>query len=118
MVPSILEMGDGCKFCNRFDPQDCACAGTKENQELFEAKANLVRAQRDEAVTTFKLLSVAGGMTAANLNLPVEIYDPGQHYYMVKEKWIGFDEDNEGGSFFDMDFGNFLNKSSFLDFIH
>ena len=86
-------------------------------QELFEAKANLVRVQRDEAVTMFKLLSVAGGMTAANLNLPVEIYDPGQHYYMVKEKWIGFDEDNEGGSFFDMDFGNFLNKSSFLDFL-
>ena len=86
-------------------------------QELFEAKANLVRAQRDEDVTTFKLLSVAGGMTAANLNLPVEIYDPGQHYYMVKEKWFGFDEDNEGGSFFDMDFGDLLNKSSFLDFL-
>ena len=37
MVPSILEMGDGCKFCSRFDPQECPCLGTKENQELFEA---------------------------------------------------------------------------------
>jgi len=37
MVPSILEMGDGCKFCSRFDPEECPCQGTKENQELFEA---------------------------------------------------------------------------------
>ena len=37
MVPSIIEMGSGCKFCNRFDPQDCPCAGTKKNQELYEA---------------------------------------------------------------------------------
>ena len=36
MVPSILEMGEGCKFCNRFDPDECPCAGTKENQELKE----------------------------------------------------------------------------------
>ena len=36
MVPSILDMGDGCKFCNRFDPEECPCAGTKENQKLTE----------------------------------------------------------------------------------
>ena len=36
MVPSILEMGEGCKFCNRFDSDECPCAGTKENQELKE----------------------------------------------------------------------------------
>jgi len=36
MVPSILDMGDGCKFCNRFDPEECPCAGTKENQKLIE----------------------------------------------------------------------------------
>ena len=40
MVPSILEMGDGCKFCSRFDPEECPCLGTKENQELFEASPN------------------------------------------------------------------------------
>jgi oligopeptide/dipeptide ABC transporter ATP-binding protein len=40
MVPSILDMGDGCKFCNRFDENECPCAGTKQNQELFEAKPN------------------------------------------------------------------------------
>ena len=40
MVPSISDMGDGCKFCNRFDENECPCAGTKQNQELFEAKPN------------------------------------------------------------------------------
>ena len=38
MVPSLLEMGDGCKLCSRFDPKDCACGGTGEEPELFEAK--------------------------------------------------------------------------------
>ena len=40
MVPSILDMGDGCKFCNRFDPEECPCAGTKENQKLIEFKTD------------------------------------------------------------------------------
>ena len=39
MVPSILDMGDGCKFCNRFDPDECPCAGTKENQKLTEVSS-------------------------------------------------------------------------------
>ena len=36
MVPSILELGDECKLCSRFDPQDCACSGTKIEPELVE----------------------------------------------------------------------------------
>ena len=40
MVPSILEFGDGCKLCSRFDPQDCACGGTKIEPDLFEANNN------------------------------------------------------------------------------
>tara|TARA_Y100001970_G_scaffold41597_1_gene51524 strand:+ start:6865 stop:7851 length:987 start_codon:yes stop_codon:yes gene_type:complete len=48
MVPSILEMGDGCKFCSRFDPKECPCMGTKENQELFEAVPNhFVRCKKE-----------------------------------------------------------------------
>ena len=39
MVPSILDMGDGCKFCNRFDPKECPCYGTKENQKLVEVNS-------------------------------------------------------------------------------
>ena len=40
MVPSILEMGDGCKLCSRFDPEDCACGGTGEEPELIETTLN------------------------------------------------------------------------------
>ena len=28
MVPSILELGDGCKLCTRFDPNECAWRNT------------------------------------------------------------------------------------------
>ena len=44
MVPSLLNMGEGCKLCSRFDPEDCACGGTGEEPELYEVKPNhLVR---------------------------------------------------------------------------
>ena len=36
MVPSILELGDECKLCSRFEPKDCACSGTKIEPELVE----------------------------------------------------------------------------------
>ena len=38
MVPSILELGDGCKLCSRFEPEDCACGGTKVEPNLVEVK--------------------------------------------------------------------------------
>ena len=47
MVPSILELGDECKFCcrgsgvvscARFDSHECACAGTTIEPELIEIK--------------------------------------------------------------------------------
>jgi oligopeptide/dipeptide ABC transporter ATP-binding protein len=40
MVPSILEMGDGCKLCSRFEPANCACRGTKEEPELLKVSEN------------------------------------------------------------------------------
>ena len=40
MVPSILEMGDGCKLCSRFEPERCACKGTKEEPDLIEVSNN------------------------------------------------------------------------------
>jgi len=40
MVPSIIEMGEGCKLCSRFDPEDCACKGTKDEPDLIEVSNN------------------------------------------------------------------------------
>ena len=40
MVPSIIEMGEGCKLCSRFEPEDCACKGIKEEPDLIEVSDN------------------------------------------------------------------------------
>ena len=48
MVPSILELGDGCKLCTRFDPKECACGGTKIEPELVEIeKGHFARVNLD-----------------------------------------------------------------------
>ena len=48
MVPSIIDMGDGCKFCSRFNPDECPCKGTKVNQSLVKVTDNhYVRCHKD-----------------------------------------------------------------------
>ena len=66
-------------------------------QELFDARVNLVRAQHDVLAAAFQVKSSAGQMTAQGLNLPVAIYDPTKHYDDVRGKWIGNGIDTENG---------------------
>lgn len=49
-------------------------------QELLDSRVTLVRAQRDEQVAAYQLLSAIGELTAQDLNLPVEYYDPARNY--------------------------------------
>ncbi|HLO76600.1 MAG TPA: TolC family outer membrane protein [Magnetospirillum sp.] len=58
-------------------------------QELFDARVNMVRAQHDEMVAAFQVKSALGQMTAEGLTLPVESYDPTEHYQDVRGQWIG-----------------------------
>ena len=58
-------------------------------EELVDARANLVVAQRDSIVASFALLSSAGLLRVENLNLSVQRYDPSAHYKAVKGKWFG-----------------------------
>lgn len=58
-------------------------------QELLDANVNLVRARHNERVAAFRLLAATGGLTAGNLGLPVEVYDPSQHYKAVRNQWFG-----------------------------
>ena len=58
-------------------------------QELLDSRVTLVRAQRDEVVASFELKESIGNLTAANLTLPVEIYNPELHYREVRDKLIG-----------------------------
>ena len=60
-----------------------------QEQELLNARVNLVRAQRDEMVAAFTVLGAIGQLTARQLNLPVQYYDAGTYYQTVKGKWIG-----------------------------
>jgi outer membrane protein len=60
-------------------------------QELLDAKVNLVRAQRDEIVSGFQLAAAIGRLTAQNLKLPVEVYDPTLNYARTRDRWIGTD---------------------------
>ena len=51
MVPSILELGDECKLCSRFDPEDCACSGTRIEPELVEVSpGHLARVSKEFSV--------------------------------------------------------------------
>ena len=57
-------------------------------QELLDARVALVVAERDEFVASFELAAAIGGLTAANLELPVELYDAGTHYMEVRDlRW-------------------------------
>ncbi|KJS35745.1 MAG: hypothetical protein VR70_15130 [Rhodospirillaceae bacterium BRH_c57] len=60
-------------------------------QELFIANVDRVGAQRTQRVAAFALLAATGGLTAENLGLPVEVYDPSVHYQAVRNKWFGTD---------------------------
>jgi outer membrane protein/adhesin transport system outer membrane protein len=58
-------------------------------QELLTARVSLVRAQHDELVAAFALLSSVGQFTAQQLALPVAYYDYEAYYRMVRDKWTG-----------------------------
>jgi outer membrane protein len=58
-------------------------------QELVNARVSLVTAQRDRVVNSYTLLAAAGGLSAATLALPVQIYDPSVHYHQVRDTWVG-----------------------------
>ena len=40
MVPSILDFTDECKLCSRFDPNECACGGTRKEPDLIKVNNN------------------------------------------------------------------------------
>ena len=58
-------------------------------QELFLVRVDLVRAEHDDVVASFTLEAVIGRLTAANLGLPVEAYDPTRHYLKVRDMFWG-----------------------------
>ena len=60
-------------------------------QELLDAEVQLVATRRDVVVAAFQLLAVIGRLSAAQLHLLEEVYDPDAHYSEVRRKWFGID---------------------------
>jgi outer membrane protein len=54
-------------------------------QELLDAKANLISATIDEHSAAYQLLSAMGWLTAERMKLRVPQYDPAAYYNMVKD---------------------------------
>jgi len=59
-------------------------------QELLDARVALATARRDLVVASYALQSSIGRLSAYSTGLPVEQYDPTQHYREVKDKWYGW----------------------------
>jgi outer membrane protein len=64
-------------------------------QELLDARVNLVSARRDLTVSGYALLSAIGKLTAQDLALTVDLYDPSSNFGAVKNKLFGSDIGNE-----------------------
>ena len=54
-------------------------------QELLDARTNLISAQVDEIEASFQVLFAMGLLTAEHLNLAVQLYDPEAYYNLVKD---------------------------------
>ncbi|TAH33056.1 MAG: type I secretion protein TolC [Alphaproteobacteria bacterium] len=59
-------------------------------QELLDARVSLVLAQRNEVIASYALLAAVGRLTAQDLKLTDEIYDPMQHYKNTRTRWFGY----------------------------
>ena len=58
-------------------------------QALLTSQVSLVSSQTDRVIAEYSLLASGGGLTAQNLALNVEYYDPAKHYNKVRNKFIG-----------------------------
>jgi TolC family type I secretion outer membrane protein len=64
-------------------------------QELLDAKTDQAKAQHDRDLAVLQIQAATGTLTADNLKLPLDRYDPAQHYDDVRNQWIGFSADDQ-----------------------
>jgi len=61
-----------------------------QEQELFSAEISLVTSERNMIISVFNVQSSLGKLTAQDLGLDTEIYNPKVYYDKVKYKMFGF----------------------------
>ena len=58
-------------------------------QELLNARVNLITAQRDRVVASYAVVQAIGRLSQRSLGLNVAQYSPKQHFDQVKDLWFG-----------------------------
>jgi outer membrane protein len=58
-------------------------------QELLNARVNLIRAQRDRVVASYAVVRATGRLNSRYLGLRVDHYSPKVHFEQVKDLWGG-----------------------------
>jgi outer membrane protein len=58
-------------------------------QDLVNARAALVTAQRDRVVASYSVLATVGSLSPQILGLGIPVYDPMTHYQQVRDSWSG-----------------------------
>lgn len=61
-------------------------------QELLNARVALVRGLAALITASHNLAVAVGRLTARDMHLPVEFYDPEAYYRAVRNRWVGFGE--------------------------
>ena len=64
-----------------------------QEQQLYEARLNLVRSQRDAYVAAHELLRAMGLLTPRTLGLDIEEYDPDDYGDRIRRNWLLTDID-------------------------
>lgn len=59
-----------------------------QEQQLLEARLNLIQSQRDAYVAAHQLLRAMGALNLENLNLSVAMYDPNDYGDKVRRNWL------------------------------
>ncbi|MEM7524092.1 MAG: TolC family outer membrane protein [Pseudomonadota bacterium] len=62
-------------------------------QELLNARSDLIASLRDEFVAAYSVLSAIGRLTVVALEVDVEPYDPAENYDNVNARYFGFERD-------------------------
>ncbi len=64
-------------------------------QQYLNAQVGLVSFQRDLVVASYGVLAAEGRLTAYDISLQAELYDPTRYYGEVKDAWYGWGASTE-----------------------
>jgi outer membrane protein len=67
-------------------------------QELLNGEVQLATTRRNVVVASYNVLSAVGRLSASDISVTAEVYDPEVHYHEVRRKWFGISITRPDGS--------------------